>query len=346
MISYPGGVAIADGTGLYAFPVGYGWSGSVTPATPGFTFSPDHTDYSDVTSDQVQNYTATAITYTISGNAGLDGVTLSYTNGTPKTVTSASDGTYSLTVPYKWSGTVIPAKIHYTFTPVNIGYSLLTSNQPNQNFTPAVIPPTFTDVPYTYSVTYGGIVYPLYPYIQALYDAGYTAGCWTSPMRYCPGNTLTRAESAVFVLRGYFGSGYLPPAGPWTTFTVDDWSRGSWAEAWAEGMWAASLTAGCWSDPLKFCPWDMFPRDQAAVFGLRLKYGPDYIPPDAMGDVFGDLTDLNYWGTKWAEQAYADDLLPRCGTSGSRPLFCPNDLITRAWAAYMIVKAKNLPLLP
>jgi hypothetical protein len=90
----------------------------------------------------------------------------------------------------------------------------------------------------------------------------------------------------------------------------------------------------------------MFPRDQAAVFGLRLKYGPDYIPPDAKGDVFGDLTDLNYWGTKWAEQAYADDLLPRCGTSGSRPLFCPNDLITRAWAAYMIVKAKNLPLLP
>ena len=56
------------------------------------------------------------------------------------------------------------------------------------------------------------------------------------------------------------------------------------------------------------------------------------------------MTDINYWGTKWAEQAYRDGLLPACGTQGGKPLFCPNDLVNRAWAAYMIVKAKDLPL--
>jgi hypothetical protein len=39
-------------------------------------------------------------------------------------------------------------------------------------------------------------------------------------------------------------------------------------------------------------------------------------------------------------------LLPNCGThSGSgKPLFCPNDLVSRGLAAYMIVRAKNLSM--
>ena len=43
------------------------------------------------------------------------------------------------------------------------------------------------------------------------------------------------------------------------------------------------------------------------------------------------MTDTGYWGTKWAEQAYLDGLIPACGTSGGKPMFCPNDLFTRAW---------------
>ena len=27
-----------------------------------------------------------------------------------------------------------------------------------------------------------------------------------------------------------------------------------------------------------------------------------------------------------------------------KPLYCPNDLVSRAWAAYMMVEAKNLTL--
>jgi len=213
-----------------------------------------------------------------------------------------------------------------TFTPTATGTPLL----------------TFSDVPYDYSTTLGGVTYLLHDYIQALYDAGYTAGCLTDPLRYCPDNTMTRAESSVFMLRGQYGSSYAAPPAPLDRFG-DDWSPGPWAEKWAEGMWNAGLTAGCWTDPLLYCPWDQFPRVQAAVFGLKMKYGNSYVPFPATG-VFAEMTDTSFWGTKWAEQAYADGLLPACGTSGEQPLFCPNDLVTRAWGAYMIVKVKNLPL--
>jgi hypothetical protein len=74
-------------------------------------------------------------TYTLSGNAGASGVTLSYTDGTPKTVTSAADGSYSLTVPYNWSGTVTPTHPCYTFTPASRTYTNVNANQTAQNYT-------------------------------------------------------------------------------------------------------------------------------------------------------------------------------------------------------------------
>jgi hypothetical protein len=46
------------------------------------------------------------------------------------------------------------------------------------------------------------------------------------------------------------------------------------------------------------------------------------------------------------KQAYLDGLLPACGESAGKPLFCPSDLVTRAWAAYLVVEAKDLPLSP
>jgi hypothetical protein len=72
---------------------------------------------------------------TISGNAGDAGVVLHYSiNGTAKTVTSASNGRYSFTVPYQWSGTVTPSKTGVTFKPPSITYASLAVNQTNKNY--------------------------------------------------------------------------------------------------------------------------------------------------------------------------------------------------------------------
>ena len=193
---------------------------------------------------------------------------------------------------------------------------------------------TFTDVPETHE---------LYPYIEALYQAGYTAGCSTNPMMFCPDQILDRAQSSVFMLRGTMGSAYTPPAAPWNTFVNDDWTGYEWAQAWAEGMFQEGLTAGCQTSPLMFCPETQLSRVEASVFGLRMKYGVNYLPPTASGTLLADMTDTSYWGTAWAEQAYQDGLLPACGTQNGKPMFCPNDLLTRGWGAYLIVKAKNIP---
>ncbi len=109
-------------------------------------------------------------------------------------------------------------------------------------------------------------------------------------------------------------------------------------------MYDNSFSAGCLASPLKFCPWDQIPREQAVIFILRLKYGGSYTPPPATGTVFADLTDVNYYATAWAEQAYQDNLIPSCGTSGLKPLFCPSSPVSRGLAAYMIVRAKNLTI--
>ena len=196
---------------------------------------------------------------------------------------------------------------------------------------------TFVDVP---------LDHPLYKYIEALYDAGYTAGCSSSPMMFCPDTILDRAQSAVFMLRGQKGSGYTPPAV--TGIFGDNWTGFEWAQGWAEGMYQEGLTTGCQSSPLLFCPANQLPRVEASIFGLRMKYGVGYTPPAASGTLFADFpsTDPSYWGIGWAEQAYNDGLLPACGTdSGTgKPMFCPSELVNRGWGAYLIVKAKNLPL--
>ncbi len=85
-------------------------------------------------------YEISSVRVSISGSAGIDGATLSYTDGIAKTVTSAADGSYSFTVSRNWSGTVTPSKTCYTFNPVSISYTNLATDQTSQNYTAAIDP--------------------------------------------------------------------------------------------------------------------------------------------------------------------------------------------------------------
>jgi hypothetical protein len=138
-LSYTDGspkTATADGSGNYSFLVSYNWSGTVTPSKTGYTFSPASRPYTSVLADQTaQDYTATPITYAISGNAGVAGATLSYTDGAARTATADGSGNYSFTVSYNWSGTVTPSKTGYTFTPASKPYTNVLANQTAQDYT-------------------------------------------------------------------------------------------------------------------------------------------------------------------------------------------------------------------
>ena len=136
-LNYTGGSTTADVSGNYSFTVPADWSGTVTPSKTGFVFSPVNRTYSSIAANQTaQDYTAMA-GFTISGNVGLPEVTLSYTDGTPKTVTSQVDGSYAIPVSAGWSGTVTPSHVCYNFTPTSRNYNNVVANQTGQNYTPS-----------------------------------------------------------------------------------------------------------------------------------------------------------------------------------------------------------------
>jgi hypothetical protein len=138
-LNYTGGSTPADGSGNYSFTVPADWSGTVTPSKPTYVFSPPNRTYTAVAANQTaQDYTA-FVGFTISGNVGLagwsSGVTLSYMDGTPKTVTSQINGSYVLPVSAGWSGTVTPSHPCFNFTPANRPYTNVTTNKTNENYT-------------------------------------------------------------------------------------------------------------------------------------------------------------------------------------------------------------------
>ena len=126
--------------GQYTATVNHGWSGTVTPTLAGYTFTPASTTYTNVTSNQTTNYTSTVVTYTISGTVTSGGNPLpnvvmnGLPGGNPQT---NSQGQYTATVNYGWSGTATPTLAGYTFTPPSTNYSNVTSNQTTSY--PAVI---------------------------------------------------------------------------------------------------------------------------------------------------------------------------------------------------------------
>jgi hypothetical protein len=178
-------------------------------------------------------------------------------------------------------------------------------------------------------------------YIEAMYYCGYTAGCSVSgPLLYCPDTIVNRAQSAVFLLRANFGTSYVYPAPPYNTFG-DNFSPGPWAEPWVQGLFNAGMTAGCSSNPMLFCPWQETTRTELAIFGLRMKLGTSFAPPTGTGTVFADVP-ATAWYAGWAELAYSEGIILPCGTQGGKPLFCPDQKVSRAVASYTIAKAKNL----
>jgi len=138
-----GSGSVATGSnGSYSIPVLAGSSCTLTPSLAGYTFSPASASFSNVTANQTQNFTATAVSLTISGTvtyggSGLSGVLMS--GNCPSQPTTGSNGSYSITVTYGTSCTLAPSMSgYYTFSPASVPFSDITSSK-QQNFTAAPV---------------------------------------------------------------------------------------------------------------------------------------------------------------------------------------------------------------
>jgi hypothetical protein len=91
---------------------------------------------------------------------------------------------------------------------------------------------------------------------------GITSGCGAG--MYCPDANVTRAQMAIFLLKGKHGSSYVPPV---ATGIFPDVPVGSFAADWIEQLAAEGITGGCGGG--NYCPDANMTRDQMAVFLVK-----------------------------------------------------------------------------
>ena len=146
--------------------------------------------------------------------------------GTATDLSGPAGATYTLDVAFANYGTIGAGGAANCYDATSVCYVVTVP-------TPAARPAAHWDarlqeklangVPKTWSLHIGGS-FPdvpqnsFYPFIENLFHNGVTGGCFGGG--YCPGNNVTRAQMAVFLLKSKFSAGYVPPPATGTVFTM------------------------------------------------------------------------------------------------------------------------------
>jgi S-layer homology domain len=134
---------------------------------------------------------------------------------------------------------------------------LLKSKEGSTYVPPACTTATFADMPCSD---------PLAPWVEELVRRGVTAGCGNG--NYCPGNQVTRAQMAVFLIKTLEGPSYVPAS--CTTPPFNDVPCSSPFAPWVKEITVRGITAGCGNN--NYCPDTVLNRGQIAVF-LTTNFG-------------------------------------------------------------------------
>jgi len=167
--------------------------------------------------------------------------------------------------------------------------------------------------------------HPFNSFVDKLVSNAITAGVGGG--NYGVGQSVTRAQMSVFILRGKLGLCYFPPAATGTVFS--DVPVGSFAAAFIEALAASGVTAGCGGG--KYCPADPVTRAQMAVFLLRTKEGLTYLPPACVTPTFSDVPCSNAFA-RWIEELVRRGITVGCGSGN----YCPTGSVTRGQMAVFL----------
>jgi len=272
--------------GVYSVKVDYGWSGTVTPTKEGYQFSPPETTYTNVTENQSnQDYTATILTYTISGTAGMAGVKMKGLPGEPVT---DLNGYYSAVVDYGFSGTVEPTMDGYTFTPASKIYTKVTSDRMNENYSAEMVKLTIAG-----TVGQEGVV------MNGLPDNPVTGpgGKYSVTVDYGWSNTVTPTKE---------GYKFTPESKPYVAVTKDMMNENYTSSKITYIISGSTTVPGV---TLKGLPGRTVVSDQSGMYSASVEYGwsgtvtpakdgYDFNPPSIQYDnVLGDQTNQSYTPT-------------------------------------------------
>jgi hypothetical protein len=129
-------VPITDENGVYSVRVPYDFSGTVIPTKLGYSFDPPAKEYRSVREDLAQqDYVARILTFTISGQTGVAGVTM---RGLPGNPVTDREGRYKATVEYGWMGVVTPVREGHVFEPPQRAYASVTEGLTHEDYTAKV----------------------------------------------------------------------------------------------------------------------------------------------------------------------------------------------------------------
>ena len=157
-----------------------------------------------------------------------------------------------------------------------------------------------------------------------------TVGCGTGI--YCPLNSVTRQQMAVFLLKSKNGLCYVPPP---CVGTFPDVPCSSNFAPWIEALAAAGITGGCGGG--NYCPTNVVTRQQMAVFLLKTKHGSSYVPPACSGD-FLDVACPSQFAD-WIEQLAAEGITGGCGSGN----YCPTQAVRRDQMAAFLYNTFQFP---
>ncbi len=131
--------------GTYTFTGLADGSYTVTPVLAGYSFSPASGSVTISGANSAStNFTATALTYTISGTVSgsvTSGVTVNLTGTTTASTTTVAGGTYSFSgLTHGGNYTVTPSIANNTFAPTSINVNGIVANSTGNNFTASAVP--------------------------------------------------------------------------------------------------------------------------------------------------------------------------------------------------------------
>lgn len=169
--------------------------------------------------------------------------------------------------------------------------------------------------------------------IEAIAAAGITNGCDPpSNDRYCPSQTVSRAEMAVFLIRALGLSGALPSH----LGTFSDVPAGLWYGPSVEKLAQLGITTGHSDGTFK--PNGTVTRGEMAAF-LARAFQLDTSSPSQ--GVFSDVAG-GVWYVAHAEALRTAGITTGCATNPLR--YCPNAAVPRDQMASFL--ARSLPLIP
>jgi hypothetical protein len=184
-----------------------------------------------------------------------------------------------------------------------------------------------------------------FPHIQKLYDLGYIAGCSESPLRYCL-NDMIRAEMAVYIDRAIEGGSYIPTIDPTPVPPFEDVTEPSdYFFKWVDDIKDKGLTKGCDVEGTLFCPYRTQTMAEYSVYITRVIEGdPNFIPPQPTADALAQIADLNgeHFGAKWIHYLWQKGIYPKCQGPEPGLYLCPDGVVNRGMAAYMLVLSKEI----